>query len=57
LAEHLKKGEDPARKHNRIRIYLHKHGLIQRKLDFIASLREKADYKLLIEPPGNLAQS
>ncbi|MHC4459353.1 MAG: thioredoxin domain-containing protein [Planctomycetota bacterium] len=51
LAEHLKKGEEPARKRNRIRIYLHQHALIQRKLDFMASLRVKAEYKLLIEPP------
>jgi protein-disulfide isomerase len=51
LAKHLKKGEEATRKRNRIQIYLHQRAIIQRKLDFMASLRDKADYKLLIAPP------
>jgi protein-disulfide isomerase len=43
-------GKDP-QKRNKIRTYLFQKALIQRKLDYMASLREKADYKFLLKPP------
>ena len=35
----------------RVRTYLSQKARSQRKLDFFASLREKSDFKLLLEPP------
>jgi protein-disulfide isomerase len=36
----------------RIRVYLAEHGKAQRKLDFMASLREKSDYRFLAAAPA-----
>jgi len=43
-------GKDPQQR-NKIRFYLSQRALIQRRVDFMASLREKADYKFLLKPP------
>jgi len=51
LAEHPKDAGKASQKRNRIRTYLSQKALSQRKLDFFASLREKADYKFLLDPP------
>lgn len=51
LADHPEEaGKGPERR-NRIRIYLSQRAVIQRKLDLLASLRQKADFKFLLEMP------
>jgi protein-disulfide isomerase len=51
LAEHPgEQAEEPQRR-ARIRTYLSQQSFIQHKLDFIASLRKKADFEFLLEPP------
>jgi protein-disulfide isomerase len=46
-------GKGPQRR-VRIRTYLSQKARSQRKLDFFASLREKSNFKLLLEPPQRL---
>jgi protein-disulfide isomerase len=51
LADHPENsGKGPERR-DRIRMYLSQRVVIQKKLDFLASLREKANFKFLLEPP------
>ena len=42
--------KDPQRK-DKVKTYLYQRALLQRKLDFLGSLREKADVKFLLKPP------
>jgi len=51
LAIHPEDASKDPQKRNKIKTYLSQKVLIQRKLDYIASLREKADYKFLLKPP------
>ena len=51
LADHPEDAGKNPQSRNRIRIYLSQKARSQRKLDFMASLREKADFKFLLEPP------
>jgi protein-disulfide isomerase len=51
LAEHPKDAGKRPQKRNRIRTYLSQKARSQRKLDFLASLREKADFKFHLNLP------
>jgi protein-disulfide isomerase len=51
LATHPEDVGRAPRNRNQIKTYLHQRALIQRKLNYMASLREKADYKFLLKPP------
>jgi hypothetical protein len=51
LARHPEDLAKDADRKDKIKMYLHQRALLQRKLDFLASLREKADFKFLLKPP------
>jgi protein-disulfide isomerase len=51
LATHPEDVSKDPQQRNKIKFYLFQKALIQRKLDYMASLREKADYKFLLKPP------
>jgi len=51
LAEHPEEAGRGAEGRARLRTYLEERGRIQRRLDFVASLREKSDYRFLAPPP------
>jgi protein-disulfide isomerase len=51
LATHPEDVSKDPQQRNKIRFYLNQKALIQRRLDYMASLREKADYKFLLKPP------
>ena len=51
LAEHPEDAGRAAGNRSRVRIYLTQQARGQRKSDFLASLREKAGYRFLLEPP------
>jgi hypothetical protein len=51
LATHPEDAWKTPQKRSQIKTYLFQRALIQRKLDYLASLREKADYKFLFKPP------
>jgi hypothetical protein len=51
LARHPEDLAKDANRKDKIKMYLHQRALLQRKLDFLASLREKADFKFLLKPP------
>jgi len=51
LAEHPNEAGEGNDRRNRIRTYLYQKTLSQRRQDFLTSLQEKAEYRLLIEMP------
>lgn len=51
LTEHPEAGTRGPEARDRIRIYLTELAVVQRKLDFMASLREKADFRFLATAP------
>jgi protein-disulfide isomerase len=51
LASHPEDVSKDPQQRNKIKFYLNQKALIQRRLDYVASLREKADYKFLLKPP------
>lgn len=51
LATHPEDVSKDLQQRNKIKFYLFQKALIQRKLDYMASLREKADYKFLLKLP------
>ena len=51
LAQHPGEGGKGPDKKTRVRTYLSQRALAQRKIDFIASLRDKADFQFLLKPP------
>jgi len=51
LATHREDVSKDPQQRDRIRFYLNQKVLIQRRLDYMVSLREKADYKFLLNPP------
>ena len=51
LAEHPEEKIKGPETRERIRVYLAHQALIQRRLDFTASLRQKADYRFLVKAP------
>ena len=51
LAAHPENISKDPQQRNKIHFYLFQKALIQHKLDYVASLRAKADYKLLLKPP------
>jgi protein-disulfide isomerase len=51
LAEHPADAGKGSQRRVRLRTYLSQKAHSQRKLDFLASLRENSDFKLLLEPP------
>ena len=51
LTEHPKDGGGGPGQRDRIRTYLVERARIQRRLDFLAILRQKSDFTFLLEPP------
>ncbi len=51
LAAHPSGGMDKETQRNRAKIFLHQNALGKRKGEFIASIQEKADFKLIMQPP------
>ncbi|NIQ37051.1 MAG: thioredoxin domain-containing protein [Proteobacteria bacterium] len=51
LADHPEDAAQGADRRDRIRMYLSQRAVIQKKLDFLASLRKKAKFTFLLEPP------
>ncbi|NPV04544.1 MAG: thioredoxin domain-containing protein [Syntrophaceae bacterium] len=51
LAAHPEEAVRGAEGRARLRTYLEERGRIQRRLDYVASLREKSDYRFLASPP------
>jgi protein-disulfide isomerase len=51
LATHPEDVSKDSQQRNKIKFYINQKALIQRRLDYMASLREKADYKFLLKPP------
>ena len=51
LASHPEDVSNDPQQRNKIKFYLNQKALIQRRLGYVASLREKADYKFLLKPP------
>lgn len=51
LSSHPEDARKASQRRNQIQTYLSQRALIQRKLDYMASLREKADFKFLLKPP------
>jgi protein-disulfide isomerase len=51
LAEHPADGGTEPGQRDRIRVFLNERARIQGRLDFLAALREKADFQLLLTPP------
>lgn len=51
LTEHSKDGDVTEQRKERIRTYLARRAAIQRKRNYIAALRDKADIKFLLTPP------
>jgi protein-disulfide isomerase len=51
LAQHPGEGGKGGDKRSRIQAYLHQRAHAQRKIDFLASLRDKADYHFLLKAP------
>jgi protein-disulfide isomerase len=51
LATHPEDASKDPQQRNKIKFYLNQKALIQRRLDYMTSLREKADYKFLLKPP------
>ena len=51
LAEHPEEAGGGAEGRARLRVYLEQRARIQRRLDYVASLRETSDYRFLAAPP------
>ena len=51
LATHPSSTLDEETQRNRAKIFLHQNALSKRKREFIASIQDKADFKLVMQPP------
>ena len=51
LAAHPSSNMDEETQRNRAKIFLHQNALSKRKREFIASIQDKADFKLVMQPP------
>ena len=51
VAGHLEEGGKGPERRSRIRTYLYQRALARRKLDFVATLRQKAEFHFLLKPP------
>jgi protein-disulfide isomerase len=52
LAAHPKENSDELQRRERVRTYLYQSALAQRKIDFMASLKSKAEFNFLLQPPA-----
>ena len=52
LAAHPGQEPDEARARERVRTYLYQREIARRKIDFLAALHRKADYRFLLEKPA-----
>lgn len=51
LSRHPEEIDKAPQRRDQIKTYLHQRDLIQHKLDFVASLRQKADFQFLLKAP------